>query len=194
MKAHNALAFEAEVREYDGSQARVAVNSGSGGIGLGLAYVSGIGNGTYAALTPEMARRLGQDLIERADELDPPAPEEGPRQLRVKISVSLDNETLENLIDAAGYGMNDWCRKAVVDPEKETYTVYPLHDDVDGEKILVAHVLTYDRIRDAIAELWDLGHLPDWFEREIRDGDIAGDAMVGSNIIQQAAFREVIFG
>lgn len=116
------------------------------------------------------------------------------RQLIITIQVPLSDETITNLIDAAGYGMNDWCRKGVVDPEQQTYKVYPMHDDVNGEQIKIVHVLTYDRIRDAIIELWDKGHLPDWFEQEIRDGEIYGDAMVGSNIIQQAAFGEVIFG
>lgn len=76
-KAHHPLVFEAEVREYDNTQTRVSVNNGSAGIGLGLQYMhSPHGGSAFAALTPAMARTLGKDLIERADEIDPPDDDE----------------------------------------------------------------------------------------------------------------------
>lgn len=75
-KAHRALVFEAEVREYNNTQARVSVNNGSAGIGLGVQYLHAYGDAAFAALTPAMARMLAKDLIERADEIDPPDDDE----------------------------------------------------------------------------------------------------------------------
>ncbi|UVG34452.1 hypothetical protein SEA_GAZEBO_83 [Microbacterium phage Gazebo] len=115
------------------------------------------------------------------------------RMLEITISVPLSDETITNLIDAAGYGMNDYCRKGIIDKDKQRYTFW-VHAELVDDKVLAKNVVTYDRIRDAIAELWTKDHLPEWFEREIRSGDIYGDAMIGSNIVQQAAWSEVIFG
>lgn len=104
MKAHHAFTFEAEVREYDNSQARISVNNGAGGIGFGMAYVSGIGNGTHASLTPQMARDLAQDLIERADELDPPS------KLTFRVSTSRDatSEEVSSLLYGTGSLSWEW--------------------------------------------------------------------------------------
>lgn len=116
------------------------------------------------------------------------------RKLILKIEVDLPGETISNLIDAAGYGMIDWCRKAHDDQVAETYTVWPHASVVDNDQIKGKHVITYDQIRDAIVSLHDGNHLPDWFIREIREDDIAGDSEVGAMIVQQAAFGEVVFG
>ncbi|UJD20815.1 hypothetical protein SEA_ALUMINUMJESUS_80 [Microbacterium phage AluminumJesus] len=115
------------------------------------------------------------------------------RILTVSVSVPLSDETITNLIDAAGYGMNDYCRKGVISETHQSYTFW-VHAELVDDKVLAKQTVTYDRIRDAIAELWAADLLPEWFEREIRENDIAGDAEVGSMIVQQAAWSEVIFG
>lgn len=115
------------------------------------------------------------------------------RQLILKMQVDLPSDVIESLIDAGGYGIGYWCRHAVVDSDAETYTVYP-HRELVDESVPSTNVITYDRIRDALVELWDADRLPEWFAHEIRTDDIAGDAEVGDLIIQQAAFREIVFG
>lgn len=110
-KAHHAFSFESDRREYDDTQARVAVNNGAGAISLGMAYVSGIGNGTHAILTPQMARDLAQDLIERADELDP------PKELTLRTLRKATPEEVEDLVTGTGAmtwsWWSDWGEKSV---------------------------------------------------------------------------------
>jgi len=112
----------------------------------------------------------------------------------LKIEVDLTDEVIDGLVDTAGYGIGYWAVYADVDTEAKTYTIRPDPPTVDGETIKREYVLTWDRLRDAIVELWDADKLPDWFVQEIRDDDICGDATVGDLIVQQAAFSEVIFG
>lgn len=116
----------------------------------------------------------------------------------IAFRVDLDDETISALIDTAGYGINYWCVGAVVNDDKRIYTVFPNPDYVDGGRVKRQHKLTYTRIRDAIVELAmanpKVFTFPEWFQRELRENDIAGDSDVGDLIIQQACFGEIIFG
>lgn len=73
-KAHIPFRLRTAPRVYDDSTAVIILNSGSRSIGLGM-RLSDEHAGLSATLTPTMARELARDLIERADELDPPSPE-----------------------------------------------------------------------------------------------------------------------
>lgn len=68
-KAHRALSFVTERTTFDGYRTAIGVNSGAGGVSLGLRPDHQL-SGVSASLTAAEARRVGQDLIERADELD----------------------------------------------------------------------------------------------------------------------------
>lgn len=72
-KAHNPLHLVTAPRTYDGTTAEIGVNNGSGGIGMWMRLSHEL-SGPAASLTPAMARELARDLLERADELDPPKP------------------------------------------------------------------------------------------------------------------------
>lgn len=118
----------------------------------------------------------------------------------IAFRVDLDDETISNLIDTAGYGIRYWVERAVVNDNKRVYTVFPHPSYVDeaGGRVKRQHKLTYSRIRDAIVELAmanpKVFTFPEWFQRELRENDIAGDSEVGDLIIQQACFGEIIFG
>jgi hypothetical protein len=122
--------------------------------------------------------------------------------------IQVSDESLECLIDMAGYGIAYWASAAEYDNEARTYTVTE-NEEGEYEK----HVITYDKIIEAFwkaanpgAEIegWSKGtstrkYALDAVIDGIREGngDIeAGhiDADLADNIIQLAAFGEVQYG
>lgn len=72
-KAHHPLLLSTPRREYDGTTAEIGVNNGAGAISLSITQTHiELGERLIATaiLTPELARQLAVDLIERADELE----------------------------------------------------------------------------------------------------------------------------
>jgi len=126
----------------------------------------------------------------------------------IQVDLELSQESLDCLIEMAGYGINYWASSATQDDEAKTYTVT---ENEEGE--YAVHVISYDKIIDAFwkaanpgAEIkgWHRGHSTRAYalsavtnglrngEGDIEAGDIDSD--LADNIIQLAAFGEVIYG
>lgn len=190
MKAHNPFAFEAEYRGYDQTQARVSVNNGSTHVGLGLAYVSGIGNGTYAALTPEMARKLGQDLIERADELDP------PKELTLRTQRTATAEEVDDMINGTGALTWSWWTDATREARNGVDGWLFVHDDEgSGEGAGDCKTWVSDQqIVDAAARYIAEGRLQEDVADVMTESIGYLDAVGADQVLQYAVHNRGIFG
>lgn len=118
-----------------------------------------------------------------------------------------DRVIADVIIDMAGYGIKYWAKRAVWDSEKREYTVFWAEDDSDDPDMLSWHVLAYQDIAQAAAEVafnTDIrlnntltGYVREFFREleageEFPGGDI--DSEVADAIIQVAIFGEVIYG
>lgn len=110
------------------------------------------------------------------------------------IDIDLTDEVMANLIDCAGYGMRHWVDTATVDEEAKTYRIH-LNDECKDDHPSGKRwfTLTYDQLRDALMA-WSVKYGPDWWIREIQDGDLAGDSDVGSGMVEMAVFGDTIYG
>lgn len=119
--------------------------------------------------------------------------------MKVEITdckVHLTDDSWENLVDTAGYGIAYWAvAPCYVDNEEQTYTVrfYGTADDPmdysDDEDDISEVVITKAALEDAVAQVireypWRAPHFTD-------EGYDAEDADV---VVQTAAFGRVIFG
>lgn len=99
-------------------------------------------------------------------------------------------DTVDIIVEMAGYGIGYWATSAVVDPEARTYTVTEAED---GTK----HVLTDAMIHKALREIAKTNAAAKETLREYRAGDqfVGGD--IGADdadiIIQFAAFGELVY-
>jgi hypothetical protein len=116
------------------------------------------------------------------------------------------DEQIEDILDAAGYGINYWCIGAVIDSEARTYTVETDPDLTDDE---APATLTYDKlletafriagrqyeVNDGIRE-----YFTEWLEAleaDDEDSQWAGgfiDADAGDVLIQIAIHGEIVYG
>lgn len=109
-------------------------------------------------------------------------------------TVRMTDEDVANLADCAGYGIGYWAVSATVDEEAKTYYVESSEAiEVDGTEI-TQKTITFDELRAAFNTLAKEDRLPDWQMREIAEGELAFDSMVGDMTVQQAMFGEIIFG
>lgn len=109
--------------------------------------------------------------------------------------IKLTDENVTDLLDCAGTGIAYWAVSATVDVEAKTYYVQSSEEveAADGTEI-TEKTMSFDEIRDAFNTLAKEDRLPDWQMREIADGDLAFDSMVGDMTVQQAMFGEIVFG
>jgi hypothetical protein len=134
--------------------------------------------------------------------------EHRPKGRVVELNIELSKESLDCLIEMAGYGISYWAVAAEYDDEARTYTVTE-NEEGENEK----HVIPYDKIIDAFWQAANPGSkIKGWHEkhetreyalRAVIDGILAGkgdidaghiDSDLADNIIQLAAFGEVQFG
>jgi hypothetical protein len=125
----------------------------------------------------------------------PAKPEAKPATVRqFTIDVDLTKDVMVNLIECAGFGIRYWADRAEVDDDAETYRIRLSEECKDdhpsGERWFT---LTHDQLRDALMA-WTVKYGPDWWIREIRDGDLAGDSDVGDGMVQTAIFGDTIYG
>jgi hypothetical protein len=114
---------------------------------------------------------------------------------------------IEDIIDTAGYGINYWCVRAVVDSDARTYTVTqdPELAEPGDEPI----VLEYDSIVKVAEHIanghFEVGqHIRDYFvewldalKADDEDSQWAGgfiDSDAGDVLIQVACFAEIVYG
>lgn len=109
-------------------------------------------------------------------------------------TIELSDEDVTNLIDCAGYGISYWAGFAHVDEEAKTYRVIERSDELVDDEKPTDKTLTYDQLRAAFNTLATEKMLPAWQIREIADGDLGFDALVGDMTVQQAMFGEIVYG
>lgn len=132
------------------------------------------------------------------------ATEKPKRVLEVEVEVS--QESLDCIIEMAGYGIAYWASAAEYDDEARTYTITE-----SGEGDYAKHVVTYDKIIESFwkvanpgSKVKGLGSMVRGYALEaVVDGTEQGkgdidaghvDADLADSIIQIAIFDEVIFG
>lgn len=112
---------------------------------------------------------------------------------------TITGESIADIIDSAGYGINYWATGAVVDSANETYTISWNGDDFEDSDPLATgtKALTYLDIAKTIESLLN-------FDARVSDSTCRAfaDAFYSENIdsdwadviIQLALFNEVIYG
>lgn len=128
-----------------------------------------------------------------------------PFQRTLKVDVQISEDSLECILEMAGYGIGYWAVAAEADDEARTYTI--TESEESDNKV---HVLTYDQIIEAFWRIASGSHVK-FLGSTVRgyafnavidgirngDGDIdAGhvDSELADAIIQVAAFSEIIYG
>lgn len=119
---------------------------------------------------------------------------------------NVTDEEIEDIIEAAGYGMNYWAVRGEVDSEARTYTVTTDPDLIDDEEPVT---VGYDQllevafriaggqyeVNDGIRE-----YFYDWHEALLADDDesqYAGgyiDSDAGDVLVQIAIHGEIVYG
>lgn len=121
--------------------------------------------------------------------------------------VKVSKESLDCIIEMAGYGISYWAVSATQDDEARTYTIIPDEHPTDEERTPI--VVTYD---DIVQAFWNLAAfnqelvgptVHSYIMRAVLDGMDEGkgdidaghiDADAADVIIQIAAFKELVFG
>jgi hypothetical protein len=104
-------------------------------------------------------------------------------------TVTLEGTDFEDIIDAAGYGINYWCNKALVDIKESTYTVT---EEESGDEFVV----TPYQIEKTWGEILDGEHsIANYIRDYFRSGDVGDiDATAGDVLIQICCFGEIVYG
>jgi hypothetical protein len=135
---------------------------------------------------------------------DTPTTEPVKPTVEVKISMDLQMpvEDIECLIEMAGFGINYWASKAVVDGEAMTYTV--TESDSHDEDKPVTKTLAYADIARVLLEIasgkYEVGYPREHAQQyltTLQAGDPdAGviDSDIGDVVIQIAMFGELVYG
>lgn len=120
--------------------------------------------------------------------------------------LAITDESLDCIIEQAGYGIGYWAIQAVYDPAERTYKVLDSDDQQE-------YVLSYEKI---IESFWDLanfakqiegtsqnGYVRKYIYSAVVDGIVDGkgdidaghiDAAAADMIIQHACFGRIIYG
>lgn len=118
----------------------------------------------------------------------------------------LTDQNITDCMDAAGYGIGYWARRATLDAEAKTYTVWPIEDPFDERNDGQPYVATYKQLSDAYYKLLSVEQefvnreIHGYFLHSYADRDVDGiegghiDATAADVWVQVALFGEVIFG
>ena len=124
----------------------------------------------------------------------------------MEIDLEVSQESIDQIIESAGYGIGYWASAAVVDEHARTYTITE-SEEGDYDK----HVVTYDQLVEAFWKIANPGRSIKGLGKMTRGyaldavmdgiqngkGDIdAGhvDSDLADHIVQVAIFDEVIYG
>lgn len=101
-------------------------------------------------------------------------------------------DTVDIIVEMAGYGIGYWVSSAVVDPEARTFTV------TEAEEGGATHVLTDSMIHKALRNVAKTNAAAKETLREYHAGEEFIGGEIGADdadvIIQQAAFGELVYG
>lgn len=116
----------------------------------------------------------------------------------VSMHADISDETIESVIEMAGYSLTGWAKSAVWDDEKHTYTVTPMDDEFTGEPEPTV-VLTYDALADAMTRILSEDLIARRVRRYIFDAVTENDgaeidADAGDAIVQIAMFGRLVYG
>lgn len=122
----------------------------------------------------------------------------------VNVSVDVTDEEILDMIYTAGYGINYWCEKAVVDENKRQYTVTPDEEARQNPVMCRDFVINFDDIVKVLVEFATGSHklgypreyAQSWLADKVKHGDGVGnlDSEIMGCVIQQCAFGEIVFG
>lgn len=124
-------------------------------------------------------------------------------------TITISKDSLDCILEMAGYGIGYWALRATVDQEARTYTIIPDEHPTDEERTPI--VVPFDKIIGAFWVIADLntevkylpGYVRGYALKAVADGfeDGQGDIDAGhvdsdlaDAIIQVAAFGEVVYG
>jgi len=120
--------------------------------------------------------------------------------------LAIKDETLLDILDTAGYGINYWADAATIDRKAKTYTIHEQEpQDDDGEGV---YTVTFDKLHETywriVAGEFSMGgQVRSYFVKAALDGaandddDIdAGhiDSEAADVLVQIAAFGEIVYG
>lgn len=113
----------------------------------------------------------------------------------VEATCRMTGEEFSDLVDTAGYGINYWCDRAVVDEDLCNYTVHDSEDDKEfvlGASALCDAILriAFDHTRLRVGDGYRSTACTYVFDRE----QVDYDADFADVVIQVACFGEVVYG
>jgi hypothetical protein len=130
-----------------------------------------------------------------------PVTEKQERTIKVG-PIAISDESLDSILEMAGYGIGYWATSATVDKEARTYTV---HDAEDDE----THVLSFDKLHRVF---WNIAsgekrqcnsEIQSYFRSAVLDGASEGEGDIDAGhidsdaadvLIQVAAFGSIVYG
>lgn len=122
----------------------------------------------------------------------------------VNVTVDVSDEEITDMIDTAGYGINYWCERAVIDENKRQYTVTPDAEARQDPAMARDFIINFDDIVKVLVEFatgqHSLGYPREyaqkWLATKVKDGYDSGDldSDIMDAVIQQCAFGEIVFG
>lgn len=115
-----------------------------------------------------------------------------PEIISHDVEVSMSKQDFEDVVDIAGYGINYWVKKAVVDTDNLTYTIQ--YENPDDEGYLTA-TLTNNDLEKAWARIITEPICAQYIREYFLDGDVGDiDATAGDVLIQIALFGKIVYG
>jgi hypothetical protein len=122
----------------------------------------------------------------------------------VNVSVDVSDEEILDMIDTAGYGINYWGERAVIDENTRQYTVTPDEEARQTQVMRRDFVINFDDIVRVLVEFatgqHELGYPREyaqkWLAEKLATGEDSGDldSTIMDCVIQQCAFGEIVFG
>lgn len=111
-------------------------------------------------------------------------------RLTIELNDAEAEELVINIIESGGYGIGYWARSAIIDDEAKTYTVteHEAYATVDAQPFVLTHDMLLDAlVKRAYVDSYAFNALSE------KDGGHI-DSRVADEVIQMAAFGEVIYG
>lgn len=124
--------------------------------------------------------------------------------VNVQLNLEVSEQDIIDMIDTAGYGINYWCERAVVDENKRQYVVTPDEEARQDPDYAKDFIINFDDIVRVLVEIatgqhkvgYPRKYAQAWLADVVAHGEDGGnlDSDIMDVVIQICAFGEVIFG
>jgi hypothetical protein len=116
--------------------------------------------------------------------------------------LAISAETLDDIIDTAGYGIAYWCSAATFDPNAGTYTMVDREDEEEEPYVVTVAKLHETFWRIVAGEFSMNSQVRGYFLKAVIDGYTEGtdidaghiDSEAADVLVQIAAFGKIVFG